>query len=114
MPLSRVIGKVAGAGDDSRLAVGIAGRADADAAQILGPDTGGGGRFAQGVLHRAGDVARAAFGRGRLPRFAAHRPAGPDDHRLDLRPAEVDVAAQVAHPASLCRRRAWNAAIWGI
>ena len=90
-------GQVAGAGDDAGLLVGVAGGADADAAQRAGLDAGRLGRFAQRRRHRRGDVLGAAAGRRRLARFAQHLAAGVDDRRLDLRPAEVDAAAQVSH-----------------
>ena len=95
-------GQVAGAGDDAGLLVGVAGGADPDALQRRGLDPGLLGRLAQRRRHLVGDVLRAAAGRRRPPRFAADLAAGVDDRRLDLRPAQVDAAAQFSHARSLC------------
>ena len=84
------------------------GRADADARQRARLDACCAWRFAQRALDRLGDVLRAAAGRRRTPRRAEHRVVVVDDHRLDLRAAEID-AAVACHRADHGRRTSVNA-----
>jgi len=87
-------GEVAGARDRAGGRVGEARRTDADVREVGRLDAGlPGGRLHRGG-HRRGDVGGAAGRRRRYARLPEDGVAGVDDDRLDLRPAEVDAAAQ--------------------
>ena len=91
-------GQVARARDGA--ALDRARRADADARERLRVDARFARRVAQRRLHLRGHV-RGPAARGRAaPRRAAHLAALVDDHRLDLRAAEIDPAV-VGHLAMM-------------
>jgi hypothetical protein len=85
--------QVLGAGDRTGVVVDLARRADPDALEVGRHDLRLGRRLAQRVGDRVRDVLRAALGRRRPARAADHLVVVVDDHRLDLRAAEVDAAA---------------------
>ena len=92
-------GQVAGAGDDAGLLVGVAGGADPDARSgppVSTPAASAASRSAAAIA-AATSSGPPLVGVGlRAPRRRT-LPRGVDDGRLDLRPAEVDAAAQVRH-----------------
>jgi hypothetical protein len=85
--------QVAGARDGAGRLVRVSGRADADPRELGGLELRVAGRLAKGGDHLGRDVLRPARGRRLALRLAEHLVPGVDDHRLDLRPAEVDAAA---------------------
>ena len=97
-------GQVLGRGDDAGLLVGVAGRADPDADQVLGlarPAASAASRIAAAIASAtsAGPPLVGVGWRASPSTFAL----GVDDRGLDLGPAEVDAAAQAA-VAGLIRR----------
>ena len=106
-------GRLLGAGDDAGLLVGVAGRADPDPLELRRsrPRPPRPPRASPPPSPRRRPAGPPLVGVGRRA-SPQHLAAGVDDRRLDLRPAEVDAAAQRQPRASVYARDPTCAALW--